>query len=139
MDAALQRLPKGPLWIEEMVEGVLVELLVGVTRDPAHGFLLTLGAGGTLAELLEDRVTLLLPAPRAAVAEALSRLRLAPVLGGYRGAAPVDEEAILDAIGAIEAYVLDNQATVEEVEVNPLLCTPSAAIAADALIRKAPP
>ncbi|MEM6895784.1 MAG: acetate--CoA ligase family protein [Pseudomonadota bacterium] len=139
LDAALRRLPKGPLWIEEMVEGVVAELLVGVTRDPAHGFLLTLGAGGTLTELLEDRVTLLLHAPRAAVAEALSQLRLAPVLRGYRGAAPVDLDALLDAIAAIEAYVLDNQATVEEVEVNPLLCTPSAAIAADALIRKAPP
>jgi len=136
--SALQALADGPLWIEQMIPHPLVELLVGVTRDPAHGFLLTLAAGGTLTELLDDSQTLLLPAPRASVQQALFRLKLAPRLSGYRGEPPVDLEAALDAIDAIQAYALDNTATLHELEVNPLILTQDAAIAADALIRKAP-
>ncbi len=35
----------GAFLVEEMVTGGVAELLVGVVRDPAHGFVLTLGAG----------------------------------------------------------------------------------------------
>jgi len=38
---------------------------------------------------------------------------------------------------AVQAYVLANADQVEEVEINPLICTQQTAIAADALIRKA--
>ncbi|WP_147126641.1 acetate--CoA ligase family protein [Shimia ponticola] len=138
VQAALSELADGPLWIEQMIPAPLVELLVGITRDPAHGFLLTLAAGGTLTELLDDSQTLLLPAPRASVEQALFKLKLAPRLTGYRGSPPVDLTATLDAIDAIQAYALDNSATLHELEVNPLILTQDAAIAADALIRKAP-
>ena len=40
-----------------------VLLLVGVTLDPAHGYVLTLAAGGVLTELLQDRVNLSFPRP----------------------------------------------------------------------------
>jgi succinyl-CoA synthetase beta subunit len=45
-------------------------------------------------------------------------------------------QAILNAIAAIQNYVLANADGLEEVEVNPLICTPTDAIAADALIRR---
>jgi acetyl-CoA synthetase len=44
-------------------------------------------------------------------------------------------DAILAAINAVQAYVVDNAARLEEVEINPLICTSDAAIAVDALIR----
>ncbi|AVO38827.1 acetate--CoA ligase family protein [Pukyongiella litopenaei] len=123
--------------IEEMVPGAVAELLIGVTRDPAHGFVLTLGAGGVLAELLADTVSLLVPAAPARIEAALRKLKLAPLLAGYRGKPAADMTAILDAVRAVQAYVLANAETVAEVEINPLLCTPDRAVAADALIRKA--
>ena len=46
--------------------------------------------------------------------------------------------SILDAIEAIQNYVLANVDGLEEVEVNPLICTPTDAIAADALLRRDP-
>ena len=55
----------------------------------------------------------------------------------HRGDLAADIDAILDAVDALQAYALANAATLEEVEVNPLICTPGTAIAADALIRKA--
>ncbi|MCH2076356.1 MAG: acetate--CoA ligase family protein [Rhodobacteraceae bacterium] len=136
--AALPDLAEGDLWIEEMVNWGIAELLVGVTRDPAHGFLMTLAAGGTMTELLSDRASFLLPALPSEVDRALASLRMAPVLDGYRGKPAVDRAALKAAIAAIEAYVLDNADTLEEVEVNPLILTEHAAVAVDALIRKAP-
>jgi len=114
------------------------ELLVGVTLDPAHGYLLTVGAGGILTELLDDTCSLLIPTTRDAAKQALTRLKMYPLLTGYRGAEPCNIDAILDAILAIQAYVIAQNGTVAEVEVNPLICGPDNAVAADALIRKAP-
>ncbi|WP_299193551.1 acetate--CoA ligase family protein [uncultured Litoreibacter sp.] len=135
---ALPRLAEGAVLIEEMVTDVVAELLIGVVRDPAHGFLLTIGAGGTLAELWDDTASLLIPASDDDIAAALDTLRIAPLLSGYRGKPPIDRKALLDAINAVQAYVTDHADTLAEIEVNPLLCTPTDAIAADALIRKAP-
>ncbi len=123
--------------IEEMVTGVVAELLIGVVRDPAHGFVLTLGAGGTLTELLRDTVSLLVPSTPDDVRDALKRLKIAPLLAGYRGQPAADMQAIFDAVDAVQAYVMKNAETLGEVEINPLLCTPDKAVAADALIRKA--
>lgn len=123
--------------VEEMAVGGVAELLVGVTRDPAHGFVLTLGAGGVLTEILRDTVSLLIPSSRDAVKEALGKLNCAPLLAGYRGKPAAEIEAILDAVDAVQAYVIANASHVSEVEINPLICTPNRAIAVDALIRKA--
>ena len=122
--------------IEEMIGDAVAEVLIGVVRDPAHGFVLTLGAGGVLTEILRDTVSLLLPVTGDDVTEALGRLRLAPLLAGYRGKPPADRDAILHAIMAAQDYVTANAATVEEVEINPLLCTAADAVAVDALITK---
>ena len=135
--AAAPHLADGPLLAERMVDGSLAEILVGVTRDPAHGFILTLGAGGTMTEVLRDRASLLIPATRFEVTNLLKELNIAPLLQGFRGNLPVDLGALLDAIDAVQAYVLANADQVEEVEINPLICTEQTAIAADALIRKA--
>ena len=123
--------------IEEMVDDGVAELLVGVLRDPAHGYVLTLGAGGTLTELLQDTTSLLLPVTREDVDTALDTLRCAPLLSGFRGAPAAHRSALVSAILAIQAYVLAHTDTVSEVEVNPLICTPTRAVAVDALIRKA--
>ncbi len=123
--------------IEEMITGTVAELLIGVVRDPAHGFVLTLGAGGVLTELLRDTVSLLVPSSPDAIRTALSQLKIAPLLAGYRGQPPADMDAIINAVQAVQAYVMQNADTLGEVEINPLLCTPDTAVAVDALIRKA--
>ena len=133
---ALKTLAEGTVLTEEMVDDAVAELLVGVIRDPAHGFVLTIGAGGTLAELWQDTACLLVPASDAQISAALDSLRIAPLLAGYRGKPSADRAAILDAIQAVQSYVTDHADSVEELEINPLLCTPSEALAVDALIRK---
>ncbi|MEM8758711.1 MAG: acetate--CoA ligase family protein [Pseudomonadota bacterium] len=130
---AARAMPAGAFLVEEMVGDAVAELLIGVTADPAHGYVLTLAAGGTLTELMRDGASLLLPAPRDEVRKALMGLRIAPLLHGYRGGPAADIDAILDAVAAVGAFVA--QARPLEVEINPLLCGPTRAVAADALIR----
>lgn len=123
--------------VEEMVTDGVAELLIGVVRDPAHGFVLTLGAGGVLTEILNDTVSLLIPSSTKQIKEALNSIKSAKLLGGYRGKPAADLDAVAAAVDAVQAYVLANAHTVSEVEINPLICTPSGAFAVDALIRKA--
>ncbi|MDR6263564.1 acetate--CoA ligase family protein [Roseobacter sp. N2S] len=133
---AAQAMPTERFLVEEMVTGAVAELLVGVVKDPAHGFVLTLGAGGTLTELLGDTASLLIPSPRDQIETALGTLKISALLRGYRNGPAAHMPAILDAIEAVQNYVLANAQGLEEVEVNPLICTPTDAIAADALLRR---
>ncbi len=132
--AAARAMPCDSWLVEEMVTGAVAELLVGVTRDPAHGFVLTLGAGGTLTEILADTASLLLPATPDEIGAALDSLRIAPLLSGYRGQPPADRAAIVRAVLAVQDYVTARASRLEEVEINPLICTPDRAVAVDALI-----
>lgn len=122
--------------VEELIENVIAELLIGVVKDPAHGFVMTLAAGGTFTELMADSASFLLPATDDMIETTLNSLRLAPRLTGYRGAPPAHLPSIYAAIRAVEAYVITEAEGLEEVEVNPLLCTPETAVAVDALIRR---
>ena len=121
--------------VEEMVTGAVAELLVGVTRDPAHGFVLTVAAGGVMTEVLHDSASLLVPARETDVKQALNSLNCAVLLSGYRGNPSADLQAIVAAVMTLQDYVVAHADRLEEVEINPLICTPNAAIAADALIR----
>ena len=116
----LMRLGSG-LYVERMIGGGVAELLVGVTRDPLFGHLMTVGAGGVLVELLKDSVTLLLPATREEVDAALRSLKMFPLLDGYRGRPRGDLDAVIDAVLGIAAFVADNAGQIEELDINPLI------------------
>ncbi len=120
--------------LEQMVTGGVAEVLVAVLRDPAHGFVLTLGAGGVMTEILADVSTRLVPVTAQDVRAALAELRIYPVLCGYRGSLGVNIDALIQAVLGVQSFVLETAAFLEEVEINPLICTPDRAVAVDALI-----
>ena len=124
--------------VESCVTGAIAELLVSVRSAPPVGMLVTLGAGGTLAELLDDTASLLLPASADEVRGALSSLRLWPTLAGHRGRPAAAVEVVIDTIGALGALVRDDRSIIE-VEINPLIVTRETAVAADALMLVAEP
>lgn len=121
--------------VEEMITGAVAEVLLGLRRDPVYGVTLTLGMGGVTAEVLADTVMLVLPATEAQVLEALRRLRLWPLLDGYRGRPKADMAAVARVAVALGARMLADDA-LEEIEINPILVRPEGAVAVDALIRK---
>ena len=123
--------------VEEMAPPPVAELLVGLRRDPVYGMTLSLGMGGTAAELLGDIVTLVLPVAGDEIRAALSRLRLAPLLTGYRGRAPADIDAAIDAALRLCDIMIANP-DIDEIEINPLMLAPAGggAMAVDAVIWK---
>ncbi|AWD21378.1 acetate--CoA ligase family protein [Fuscovulum blasticum] len=121
--------------VEEMVTGTVAEILLGLRRDPVYGVTLTLGMGGVTAEVLADTVTLILPATEAEVLAALRRLRLWPLLDGYRGRPKADMAAVASIAVRLGAGMLADD-SLEEIEINPVLVRESGAVAVDALIRK---
>ena len=133
---ASKKISKKNVIIEKMIDDTIVELLIGIVHDPAHGMLLTIGAGGILTEILSDTSSLLLPSSEDDVLECFNQLKISEIAKGYRGLSGVDVNQIVDAIMKIQEFVLDNRDKVFEIEINPLLVTSSEVIVADALIRK---
>ena len=122
--------------VERMVEGAVAELIVGVARDPQFGPYLVVGGGGILVELMKDSASLLLPVSRDEALRAVSQLKCAPLLNGFRGCAPADVNAAADVILAVARMVENDPSSVVELDINPLLvrAVGEGAIAADALI-----
>ncbi|MEM9145657.1 MAG: acetate--CoA ligase family protein [Pseudomonadota bacterium] len=129
----------GRYLIEQMIDGTVAELLLGITREPPCGFLLTIGAGGVLTELMADARSLMLPATREEIQSALRSLRIWPLLEGYRGKPSGDVDAVVDAAMALQRYVAAHADGLQEIEINPLIVTPTRAVAVDALIRQSEP
>ncbi|MCP4430380.1 MAG: acetate--CoA ligase family protein, partial [Gammaproteobacteria bacterium] len=124
------------LYLEHMVQSPVAELIVGVTRDAQFGLVITIGSGGILVEILKDTQTLIIPAQREQIENAILSLKSAPLLQGYRGKAKADLRATVDAIIAIQAYAISQSNSLVELDVNPLLLCAEAkgVFAADALI-----
>ena len=115
-----------------MVTDAVAELLVSIRRDDTFGHVLVLASGGVMVELLDDAQTLLLPADRASVARALSRLKASALIDGYRGRPAGDRDAVIDAILNLAQ---ERAADLIEIEINPLMVRPAGVAAVDVLMR----
>lgn len=113
-----------------------LELLVGLTVDPDVGPLVLVGEGGTFTDLLDDKVLRVPPASRAAAREQLAALRCAPRFAGYRGAPPLDAEAVVDVVLAITSMSRELP-EICELDLNPVLLAPFSVCTLDARIRVA--
>ncbi|MBN8631087.1 MAG: acetate--CoA ligase family protein [Rhodobacterales bacterium] len=122
--------------VEEMVTGAVAEVLLGLRRDPVYGVTLTLGMGGVTAEVLADTVTLVLPVTEAEVLGTMKRLRLWPLLDGYRGRPKADMAAVAEIAVRLGALMLADE-SLEEIEINPVMVRETGAVAVDALVRRA--
>ena len=111
-----------------------VEISLGVTRDRELGPLVVVAAGGVLTELLHDRVVALPPLTPARAHDLLRRLRIRPLLDGYRGGSAVDVDALVTAIVAVGQLAVELGDRLDALDVNPLIVTGSGAVAVDALV-----
>ena len=132
---AAEKIPSSSYLIEKMVDDNIVELLIGITRDEAHGLLLTIAAGGIYTEILKDSQTLILPVSPEDIDKTLSNLKIAPMLEGYRSKPAINRQGLIDTVLALQSYVQAKADDIEELEINPLICGHKTIVAADALIR----
>ena len=139
LHAAITGVGSENVLVEEQVTQSVCDLLVGIVRDPVHGFVLTIGAGGVQAEILDDVVSALLPVSRNELSDMLESLRCYPLLTGYRGNVACSVAHILDVIDNIQQAAISVADDLIELEINPLLCTPERVVAVDALVTTAKP
>lgn len=135
--AAARRLAAGvdKVLVEAMVADAAAEILVSVRRCEPVGWLLTVGAGGTLVELIRDTRSALLPVSSAEIEALLDGLACRPLLGAHRGRPAGDVAALIELIAAVAALVEADPGIVE-IEINPVIVSTGAAVAADALITR---
>jgi succinyl-CoA synthetase beta subunit len=113
--------------IQEMVAGG-VEVILGFRRDALGGAVL-LGMGGVMAELIQDTTLRLLPAngggfSTQAAREMVGRLKMFPLLDGYRGRARADVDALVQAIVDFSWMAAQLGTRLTEAEINPLFVLP---------------
>ena len=137
LEKACQDLFKiGPsLLIEKMVHDPVAELIIGMDHDPIFGQYIVIGSGGILVELFKDSCPLLLPVSREDASMALTKLKIYPVINGYRNSPVGDFEAIIDVVMSVIKLISEND--ISELDINPLLVLKggSGVIAVDALIK----
>jgi acyl-CoA synthetase (NDP forming) len=130
------RLGPGPLLIQEEVPRG-IELLVGGRRDSSFGATVLVGLGGVLAELLRDVSIQLAPLSPEDARAMLAEGRRAALLGGFRGAAPVDQGALAAVLVAVGDLLVEH-AEIAELDLNPLIASGGRLVAVDALIVVSP-
>jgi hypothetical protein len=110
------------------------ELSFGMVHDDQFGPLIMVATGGVLIELLEDRKVAMPPFSTVEARRLLDGLRGRKLLDGARGrpAADVDAAALALARFSVLAHELGD--LIAEADANPILCTPTGAVAADGLI-----
>ncbi|HEX2199082.1 MAG TPA: acetate--CoA ligase family protein, partial [Burkholderiales bacterium] len=125
-------------------EGVIVarraprgrELALGARLDAQFGPVVLVGDGGIYLEALQDFRLLLPPFTQSEVLAKLGELRIAPLLGPWRGAPGRDLPAFARMAVMLGDAMLAWQGAVAAVDVNPVIVfeTGAGALAVDALV-----
>ncbi|MFZ5596732.1 MAG: acetate--CoA ligase family protein [Bacillota bacterium] len=113
------------------IRGVLVqkmlgggrEILVGISRDPVFGPVLTFGMGGIWVEILKDVSLRVLPVNRDEISEMIRETKFYSLLAGARGKAAADLEAVVDTMCRV-AELAARWPELAELDINPLIVLP---------------
>lgn len=109
------------------------EVYAGIFTDEAFGPVLAFGAGGTMIELIHDRSMELPPLNQFLARRLIERSRVMPLLKAWRGAGPVDLEA-LERILMRVSEMACALPQIQEMDINPIMVDERGAIAVDARV-----
>ena len=126
------RLGPRALFMEMVPPGV--ELALGAVCDDGFGPVVVVSAGGVLVEFLGDSIAALAPFDQATALRLLRALQIAKLLAGYRGQPAVDMAVLAQQVARFSQMVAGLGTDFTEIDVNPLICSATGAVAADCLI-----
>jgi acyl-CoA synthetase (NDP forming) len=116
--------------VQKMVSGI--EVVIGVTKDPQFGHVLMFGMGGVGVALLKDTTFRLIPIDAVDADEMIRDIKGFPLLKGYRS-----WRADLEGLARILTKVSDlimAYPDIGEMDLNPVITSPSGSVVADARI-----
>lgn len=111
-----------------------VELALGAVWDAGFGPVVLISAGGVFIEILGDTAAALAPFDETEALRLIEGLRIHPILRGARGQPAVDLQALATQIARFSVLAASLGARAREIDVNPLICSPSRIVAVDCLI-----
>jgi acetyltransferase len=110
-----------------------VEMIVGTKKDPIFGTVMLVGMGGVTAELFKDKRLEFPPLNEQLAHQMLKSLKIYPLLKGYRGDTPKNIDKLIEALIRM-SYLAADYPEIAELDINPLVVTPTDVIALDARI-----
>ncbi|WP_232423513.1 MULTISPECIES: acetate--CoA ligase family protein [Bacillus] len=119
--------------VQEMLpEGI--EVIIGATKDPVFGPVVMFGLGGIFVEVFKDISFRVAPLSRTDAVDMIEEIKGKSLLKGARGKEHADIEAVIDVLLKVSSLVIENEAVIEELDINPLLVYEEGVKAADAML-----
>ncbi len=124
-----------------VIDGIIVEqqlppgleMIIGGKTDPTFGKVITIGAGGTLVELLRDVAIRVLPVEEFEIRTMVRELRSYRLIQGYRNQPARDEQAFVSVITAAARWFFSSPQIVE-FDLNPLVLYENGGCVVDARV-----
>jgi acyl-CoA synthetase (NDP forming) len=118
--------------VEEMMSGV--ELMVGAKIDYQFGPVILLGVGGTGVEIYRDIALRMAPLREKDVESMVKGLKASRLLEGYRGSEPINLSELTGLLLTFSDLVMDLEEFIESIDLNPVICSSTKCVVADARI-----
>jgi acyl-CoA synthetase (NDP forming)/GNAT superfamily N-acetyltransferase len=131
----------GPHELRPVVQAMAprgVDTVVRAGMDPSAGVVLSFGLAGAPSELLGDVAHRLVPATDRDVAELVRSIKAAPLLFGWRGAEPVDTDALEELLLRV-SMLADDLPEVVAVDLEPVVVSARGVSVLGAGVRLATP
>lgn len=119
--------------IQQQIEGG-VEVILGIKRDPNFGPVLLFGAGGKMAELIQDRNLRISPLNQEKVESMINESKVYKLLNGFRNDQVYDLLNFKKIAFVLEELMIKNE-DIEEIEINPVIITHGKAFCVDVKVK----
>jgi len=121
------------------LEGVLIqrmapqgrEIIIGGLMDPQFGQTLMFGLGGVFVEIFKDVTLRIAPIVEQDAREMIHEIKAYPVLKGYRGQPPADEDIIVEILLRASDLMMENP-DINQMDLNPVMIYDKGASIVDA-------
>ena len=122
---------KGVL-VEESIQGI--ELIIGAKIDFQFGPVVLMGMGGTGVEIYQDTSLRMAPITAEDSESMLDGLKAHRLLEGYRGAEPINRQALGSMLAAFSRLIMALEERISSIDLNPVFCSAEACVVGDARI-----
>jgi len=108
-----------------------IEWSLGVKNDAHFGPTVMISLGGTLIDLLEEKLVLLAPFSSSDVEEKLKKLKSFKLLKGFRGSNELSVSKLCETASKLSFLAFEFKGLIKEIDINPIIVTEKQAIAVD--------
>ncbi|MDZ4153073.1 GNAT family N-acetyltransferase, partial [Methylicorpusculum sp.] len=110
------------------------ELMIGVIRDPVFGPAISVGLGGTMVEILNDKAVALPPLNEYMVEQMIAKTKAAKYLKPFRQLPAANIKALVNTLLSVSSMVSELP-EILELDINPLIVDDRGVMAVDARIK----